>query len=176
MTGVRSGFLFAWLLLSAAGLIAQDTTVVLLRHAERQSIFDGDSPLAEAGRRRADALVPLLAGFHPTALYTSELQRTRQTLAPTAAKLGLVPLVRPKEGSAALAAEILRNQRGRTVVVVWHHDLMKKVVRALGVKGPVPYWSLDIYDRLWIVTIPAQGEARLVEQKQQLAPALATAS
>jgi len=169
MTGVRCGFLLAWWFLTAAGLAAQDTRVVLLRHAERQSIFDGDSPLAEAGRRRADALVPLLAGYHPAVLYTSDLRRTRQTLAPTAAQLGLIPFVRPKDGSAALAAEILRDQRGRTVVVCWHHDLMKKVVRALGVKGPVPHWSLDSYDRIWIVTIPAQGEARLVEQKQQLA-------
>ncbi|HEY3270062.1 MAG TPA: phosphoglycerate mutase family protein [Geothrix sp.] len=176
MTAARSGFLLAWLFLSAVGLAAQDTTVVLFRHAERQSIFDGDSPLAEAGQHRAEALVPLLAGYHPAALYTSDLRRTQQTMAPTASKLGLVPFVRPKDGSEALAAEILRDQRGRTVLVCWHHDLMKKLVRALGVKGAVPYWSLDTYDRIWIVTIPAQGGARLVEQKQQLAPALAAAS
>jgi broad specificity phosphatase PhoE len=176
MTPVRSGFLLAWLLLSGPGLAAQDTTVVLLRHAERQSLFDGDSPLAEAGRHRAEALVPLLAGYQPAALYTSDLRRTQQTMAPTASKLGLVPIVRPKAGSEALAAEILREQRGRTVVVCWHHDLMKKVARALGVKGPVPYWSLDTYDRIWIVTVPAQGEARLVVKVQELAPALAAAS
>lgn len=176
MTAARSGFLLAWLFLSAAGLVAQDTTVVLIRHAERQSIFDGDSPLAEAGQRRAEALVPLLAGYHPAALYTSDLRRTQQTMAPTASNLGLVPFVRPKDGSEALAAEILRDQRGRTVLVCWHHDLMKKLVRALGVKGAVPYWSLDTYDRIWIVTIPAQGEARLVVKTQELTPALAAAS
>ena len=176
MTFARSGCLFVWLLWGGVGLAAQDTTVVLLRHAERQSIFDGDSPLAEAGFRRAQALVPLLAGFHPAALYASDLKRTQQTLAPTAARTALVPVLKPKDGSAALAAEILRDHRGRTVVVCWHHDLMKKLVRALGVKGPVPYWSLDTYDRLWIVTIPAQGEARLVEKAQELAPAPAAAS
>jgi len=176
MRPVRSGFLLAWLFLSALGLAAQDTTVVLLRHAERQSLFDGDSPLAEAGLRRAEALVPLLTGFRPSALYASDLRRTQQTLAPVATSLGLTPVLRPKDGSVALAAEILRDQRGRTVVVCWHHDLMKKLVRALGVKGPVPYWSLDTYDRLWIVTIPARGEARLVDKRQELAPALATAS
>ena len=120
--------------------------------------------------------MPVLAGYHPAALYTSELKRTRQTLAPTASKLGLVPKVHPKDGSEALAAEILRAQRGRTVIVCWHHDLMKKLVRALGVKGPVPYWSLGTYDWIWIVTIPAQGEARLAEKAQELAPALAAAS
>jgi phosphohistidine phosphatase SixA len=172
MTFARSGFLLAWLFVSAVGLRAQDTTVVLLRHAERQSLFDGDSPLAEAGLRRAEALVPLLEGFRPVALYTSDLRRTRQTLAPTAAKLGLVPSVRPKDGSEALAAEILRDHRGRTVIVCWHHDLMKKIVRALGVKGPVPYWSLDTYDRLWIVRVPAAGDAVLETRVQALSGSL----
>ena len=150
------------------GLGAQDTTVVLFRHAERQSLFDGDSPLSEAGLRRARELVPLLAGFHPSALYTSDLQRTQQTLAPTAARVGLVPMVRPKNGSEPLAAELLSHHRGKTVLVCWHHDLMKKVARALGVKGPVPYWSLDSYDRLWVVRIPAKGDVTLEERRQAL--------
>lgn len=169
----RSAFLVAWLFASA--LAAQDTTVVLLRHAERQSFFDADSPLAEGGQRRAGVLVPLLAEFHPAALYVSELQRTRLTLAPTAVRLDLPLLARPKDGSEGLAAEILRDHRGRTVVVCWHHDLMKKVARALGVKGPVPYWSLDTYDRLWIVRVPAKGDATLEERRQESAPSPAAA-
>ena len=153
-------------LLTAGVLGAQDTTVVLLRHAERQSLFDGDALLSEAGLRRAQALVPQLEAFRPAALYTSDLRRTQQTLAPTATKLGLVPIMRAKDGSEALAKELLRDQRGKTVVVCWHHDLMKKVVRGLGLKGPVPYWSLDTYDRFWILRIPAKGEATLEERGQ----------
>lgn len=181
MTPARAALLlclFALPGLGAQGVAAgeRDTTVVVLRHAERQSLLDADSPLAEAGLRRAQGLAPLLAGFKPATLYTSDLRRTQQTLAPLASRLGLTPLVRSKDGSEALAAEVLREHRGQTVIVCWHHDLVKKVVRGLGVKGPLPYWSLDTYDRLWIVTIPAQGEARLVEKGQALAPALPAAS
>jgi broad specificity phosphatase PhoE len=163
---LRHGIILAGLILLAAVLGAQDTTVVLFRHAERQSLFDPDSLLAEAGLRRAQALVPLLTGFLPVVAYTSDLRRTQQTMAPTALRLGLTPLVRAKDGSAALAAEILRDQRGKTVLVCWHHDLMKQVVRGLGVKGPVPYWSLDTYDRLWIVRVPVTGETTLEERTQ----------
>ena len=164
----RHGFLLGCLLALAVGLGAQDTTVVLLRHAERQSLLDGDSPLAEAGFHRAQALVPLLEAFRPAVLFTSDLKRTQQTLAPTAAKLGMKPLIRPKGGSEALAAEILRDHRGEIVLVCWHHDLMKTLVRALGVKGPVPYLSFESYDWLWIVRVPAQGEATLDERRQGL--------
>lgn len=160
------GALVALLLGAASGLSAQETVVALVRHAERQSLWDDDSPLSEAGLRRSQALAGLLSELHPAALFTSNLQRTRQTLAPTAARLKLAPQARPKDGSAALAAEILAAHRGKTVVVCWHHDLMKKLVRGLGVKGPVPYWSLDAYDRLWIVRVPAQGEATLEERTQ----------
>ncbi len=110
--------------------------------------------------------MPLLTAFRPTVLYASDLERTQQTLAPVAAKLGLKPLIRSKGSSEALAAEILRDQRGKTVLVCWHHDLMAKLVRALGVKGPVPYLSFDSYDWLWIVHVPAQGEATLEERLQ----------
>lgn len=161
--------LLAWLATSALG--AQDTTVILLRHAERQSLFDTDSPLNEAGQNRAVKLVPLLAAFKPTALYASDLRRTQQTLAPLAASLGMAAQLRAKDGSEALAAEILHDQRGRTILVCWHHDLMKKLVRGLGVKGAVPYWPLDTYDWLWIVRIPAKGEATLETRQQNLAPA-----
>jgi phosphohistidine phosphatase SixA len=157
-------------LLFAACLGAVDTTVVLVRHAERQSLWDADSPLAAEGLCRAQALAPQLAAFHPVALYTSDLQRTRQTLAPLAALLRLVPEAFPKHDSGGLAAAILRDHRGGTVVVCWHHDLMKKLVRALGVAGPVPYWSLDSYDPLWIVRVPDAGEATLAVERQE-APA-----
>jgi phosphohistidine phosphatase SixA len=165
---LRHGIILAGLIVLAAILGAQDTTVVLFRHGERQSLFDSDSALSEAGLRRAQALVPLLAGFRPVAAYTSELRRTQETMAPTALQLGLTSLVRPKDGSAALAAEILRDQRGKTVLVCWHHDLMKQVVRGLGVKGPVPYWSIETYDRLWIVRVPITGEATLETRQQVL--------
>ncbi len=113
---LRQGFLLACLLALAVGLGAQDTTVVVLRHAERQSLLDSNSRLSEAGLRRAENLVPLLESFRPSALYASDLERTQQTLAPVAARLGLKPLIRPKGDSEALAAEILRDQRGKTVL------------------------------------------------------------
>jgi 2,3-bisphosphoglycerate-dependent phosphoglycerate mutase len=163
---LRHGFLLGCLLALSMGLGAQDLTVVVVRHAERQSLVDTNSLLSEAGLRRAKNLVPLLESFRPSALYASDLERTQQTLTPMAGRLGLKLLIRPKGGSEALAAEILRDQRGHTVVVCWHHDLMAKLVRALGVKGPVPYLSFDSYDWLWIVHIPAKGEANMEERLQ----------
>ena len=76
------------------------------------------------------------------------------------------PLIRPKGGSEALAAEILREHRGETVLVCWHHDLMKKLVAGPGREGAGSLLAFDTYDRLWIVHVPAKGEATLEERRQ----------
>jgi 2,3-bisphosphoglycerate-dependent phosphoglycerate mutase len=166
-------FAFAILLaLWGSWLGAQDTTVVLLRHAERISTTDGASLLSEAGHARARNLVPQLEAFHPSALYASDLERTQQTLAPLAAKLGVPVRVHSRRDSAGLAADILRTQRGRTTVVCWHHDLAPDFVKALGVPEPLPELSFEDYGWLWIVRVSAKGAATL-EERRQSAPAAA---
>ncbi len=86
----------------------------------------------------------------------------------------MTPVAFGKGDSAGLAAAVLRDHRGQTVVVCWHHDLMKKLVRALGVTGAVPYWSLGSYDALWIVRVPEVGEATLAVERQEVPTAGST--
>lgn len=157
-----------WLLACAlaAGLWAQDTTIVMVRHAEKQSATDPDSLLSEAGHGRAAALVPQLAAFKPAVLYVSERQRTQQTLAPTARYLGLKPLIHSSEAPETLAAEILQHHRGQTVAIAWHHGPHEALVRALGVKGPLPVWTATTFDRIWVIRIPPEGPARFEERLQ----------
>lgn len=154
----------------AVGLLVQDTTVVMVRHAEKASATDPDTPISEAGRRRAAALVPQLAAFKPTVLYASERKRTQQTLAPTAAHLGLKPKLHSSDAPEALAAEILKAHRGATVAVAWHHGPHEPLARALGVEGPLPPWTASTFDRIWVIRIPAQGPARLEERLQEPVP------
>lgn len=67
--------------------------LVLIRHAlpVRLEKTDGpaDPPLADLGRRQAEAMAGALAGEDFDALYTSPLLRARQTAEPLAAKTGL---------------------------------------------------------------------------------------
>ncbi|MBL0209526.1 MAG: histidine phosphatase family protein [Holophagaceae bacterium] len=141
------------------------TTVIILRHAERLS-DDKDTPLSGAGEARARALVPLLSGLQPDVVVVSELRRTRQTVAPFLERAKRSPLVRSNEKCIELAQEILKEWRGRTVLVAWHRGPHVDLARALGVKEPFPSWTHDTYDRYWVVTIAADGVATLVEKTQ----------
>lgn len=146
------------------------TTLVMVRHAEKASESDPDSPLSEAGRARARALVPQLEAFKPDALIASQRQRTAQTLAPLAAKLGMTPLVRDNAKVPELAREILAEFKGRTVVLAWHHGPHEPLVRALGVQGPLPAWTATTYDRIWIVRVDGAGKAVFEERRQAPVP------
>lgn len=79
------------------------TDILLVRHGESAvarpdapfALVDGqgDPELHPAGRAQAQALADRLEGESIAAIYVSTLQRTAQTAAPLAARLGLVPVV-----------------------------------------------------------------------------------
>ena len=72
------------------------TVVLLVRHGLTPTtgrVLPGRAPglhLSDQGRAQSEGLVERLAGVRPDALYTSPLERTRETAAPLAAASGLV--------------------------------------------------------------------------------------
>jgi probable phosphoglycerate mutase len=87
------------------------TSILLVRHGESAAAVPGspfplrdghgDPPLHAEGERQADALGARLAaehagGRHISAIYVTTLQRTHQTAAPLATRLGLEPVVVPE--------------------------------------------------------------------------------
>lgn len=76
------------------------TTIYFLRHAEKEwggyfneRLRHQDEPLSPIGLQTADRLVATFADKPIAAIYISEYQRTRQTIAPTAQRLSLTPIV-----------------------------------------------------------------------------------
>jgi probable phosphoglycerate mutase len=76
-------------------------TVLLVRHAETGEIgrrLSGRTPgvhLSNEGLRQSERLGERLSGRDIAGVYTSPLERARETAAPIAARFGLEPIVRP---------------------------------------------------------------------------------
>ncbi|MGO2612608.1 NUDIX hydrolase [Corynebacterium flavescens] len=88
--------------------LAPTTRVLYVRHArahDRKKWEGSDDlrPLDKKGRRQAEMLVPLLAPFHPTAIYSAQPQRCQQTAAPLADELGMDIAVNINFGDEAWA-------------------------------------------------------------------------
>jgi probable phosphoglycerate mutase len=79
--------------------------ILLIRHGESQPVRPGvevpmldgqaDPPLDVRGREEAELVAERLADQHLDAIYVTPLQRTHETAAPLARRLGLTPIVEP---------------------------------------------------------------------------------
>lgn len=159
----------ALLLGSASQSLAQATTVLLVRHAEKAAVQGDDPPLSPAGETRAQALRDALAAAGIQAVYTTQFQRTQQTGRPLAVQHGLTPIVIAAAGGAqqhadAVAADIRARHAGKMVLVVGHSNTVPMIVRALGGIAP-PALPDNEYDNLFVVTVPQTGPATTIRAR-----------
>jgi phosphohistidine phosphatase SixA len=154
----------ACMLLALAAPAHTQTTVVLVRHAEKVD-DSADAALSEAGLLRAQALAAALADAGVSAVHVTQRTRTRDTAAPLAARLGITPVVTATGGAVAehaarIAALIRGHEPGTTVLVVGHSNTVPAIILALG--GPaVGDIEDDEYDNLFVLLVSSAG-ARLI--------------
>jgi broad specificity phosphatase PhoE len=141
---------FSLFLFASLSVAAANPFVVIVRHAEKASTGGRDLELSPAGNARAEKLGRMLKDAGITAIFTSELKRTKQTAAPIAASLGIEPAVVAAKDTAELV-EKLRAVHGNALVV-GHGNTIPELATALGVKTPLNI-SEDDYDQVFVVTL-----------------------
>jgi broad specificity phosphatase PhoE len=144
-------------------LTADSTTIIVVRHAEKELDAGGDPPLAPAGQARAELLARMFgdgqAPGHVEAIYVSPTVRNRMTAAPLAARLKLIPVVTSAPDPRGLARRVLHEHSGGRVLVVSHRDTVTDFVAALtGAKNLPPIGDAE-YGTMYIVTVPKIGRA-----------------
>ena len=144
-------------LIYAQGAHAQNVrTIFFVRHADKVS-DDTDSPISDAGHRRAECLANTLADTHIDQIFVSDLQRTQQTAAPLAEKLHVKPTAIPLSTPDQLVAAI-RTSKAANVLVVWHDLTLPKIMEDLGAPAIAPIGHTE-YDRFFILTLLKDDKA-----------------
>jgi len=149
---------------------AQSTTIILVRHAEKDLSVAADAPLTAVGTARAEQLAQLFGATTPpgklSAILSSPALRCRLTVAPLAAKLGLTPVIVPAaadpDAAVALAHRLLHDYDGGRVLLVAHSDTIPAIVAALSAEINVPPIADTDYGSIYIVTVPRLGAANLL--------------
>ena len=124
------------------------TTILLVRHADRQGSVDA---LSTAGTARAQELAHGLEESGISAIYTSEATRTQQTVVSTATLLGITPVAVPASDVAGLVSTIRSNHSGQTVLVVGHSNTVPQIIAEFG--GPAVTIRDNEYDNLYVLTL-----------------------
>lgn len=147
---------------SAAHAQHPSTVVIVVRHAEKDSVPANDPPLTAAGRSRAGALADALAHAGVGAVITTDLLRARETARPLAEKLGLTPTIVPRGTDLAQhvrqVVAAVRRHPGTTVLVVGHGETVGPIIAALG--GPtIPELCAFEYSNMYTLVVDGGGSA-----------------
>ena len=160
--------LFVLALLIVCKNYSQTTTIILLRHAEKDTTVQGSTamtanpPLSKAGKERAARLVSILEKYKVDEIYSTDYTRTKETIAPFANKINKpIQLYDPKTISAF--TEQLRNEN-KTIVVIGHSNTTPALVNLLIKENKFKTLDDNEYGTYWIVKIK-DGKAEVGEMK-----------
>jgi broad specificity phosphatase PhoE len=154
---IRLVFLISLMLLSPFAS-ANDTMIILVRHAEKASDDAKDPNLSERGMARANQLAAVLKDTDIAAVYATQYKRTQQTAQAIAALDGLPVQVREvtaenaKNYAADLVKEIKKKHSGEAVLIVGHSNTVPELVKYLTGKDITPIADNE-FDRLYILSI-----------------------
>ncbi len=146
------------LTLLSSPIMAAETMVIVVRHAEKSTDDPKDPSLSEQGNARANKLASVLKDSNLEAVYTTQYKRTQLTGQAAAVQGGLQLQVRAatKENSRTYSAdlfkEIQKKHNGKTVLVVGHSNTVPEIVKyATGVDiAPI---GENEFDRIYVITL-----------------------
>jgi broad specificity phosphatase PhoE len=140
--------------------------VFVVRHAEK--ISDTDERLSPTGRERALRLAAMLKDVGITAIYSTDTERTRDTVGPLAQARKLSIAIYDIGGGPGtridarpLVAKLRREHPDDFVLVVGHSNTVPAILAALGCPGKITIAPAE-YDNLFVAVPKPGGTATLV--------------
>ena len=113
-----------------------ETTVYLIRHAEKATDDPADPTLSARGAARADSLATQLRDTGINVIITTNLRRTILTAAPLARLRNVTPEIVPIRGTTQAHVDsvvaAVRRHPGGTILVVGHSNTIGRIAEALG--------------------------------------------
>jgi len=135
------------------------TTVILVRHADKDTNFVGaDPPLSAAGMLRAQELARVLGDVPFSTIYVTPWARNRQTAEPLARRLGDTLTVVDAIGETVRS---IGRHPGEAVLVVGHSNTLPQILAALTQRSELDTLRVG-YDDLFVLTLGPGRASRLV--------------
>jgi len=126
------------------------TTIILVRHAEKEVTPSNDPPLSVEGIERAKSLSHVVEDAGIDAIFATEYQRTQATVRPAADNLGLSIIIINSNNTEVLINTIYSEYKGKEILVAGHSNTVPGIMEALGIFNP-PIITENAYDNLFIV-------------------------
>ena len=136
------------------------TRIIVLRHApkakpletEKESNNRKDPPLNTLGLTKAEAYADFADLYSISAIYSTNLRRTKDTVRPLSEKTGVKidTSIKPFDYQAQIQS-ILTNHKNKTVVIVGHSNTVPGFINHLLPNENMPDLAHDAYDDIFIL-------------------------
>lgn len=142
------------------------TTIIFVRHAEKELSSGDDPALSPAGETRVAELTrqlidaDVIAGID--AVYSTPYKRTHQTVAPVADALNLPINSYDAGDTESVLKDILKRHKGEIILVAGHSNTLPALIANLGASKRVPPIEEGEYDNIYIVSIPWFGKTKTI--------------
>ena len=143
------------MLVLSAYAFAQDKTIVLVRHAEKDSAQNsagGDDPLSAAGRERVDRLWKLVKKYKPHEIFATNYRRTRETVEPIAARRKKTVQTYDPAKQAELVSQIMASKTEH-YLIAGHSNTVPALANLLAKKDVFKQLADSEYGVVWVVKI-----------------------
>ncbi|MGI9236180.1 MAG: phosphoglycerate mutase family protein [Woeseiaceae bacterium] len=144
------------------------TTVIFVRHAEKEALHAEDPGLSEAGQRRATELARQLVdadvvpGVGVDAIYSTPFRRTVETAKPVADALDLQIMTYDAADTEIFLESVIREYKGKIILVVGHSNTVPQMIGNMGASKNVPPIAEAEYDNIYLVSIPWFGKTKTI--------------
>ena len=132
------------------------TQIYILRHTEKEDDITEDPLLSDLGKKRARYWKQVLAEIDIDQIYTTDLKRNIQTAETLAESYHVKP-----ELYYPLSFDIMKfiNEiKGQKVLIIGHSNTIPDMVNRLIGESTYPPMSHTDYDKLFLITINANGD------------------
>ena len=136
----------------ANSISAQTKTIVLVRHAEKADSTSQDPELSDAGKQRAERLKKVGGKYKPGAFYSTNFKRTRDTLAPLAAKRKKTVEIYDARKPTDLLDTIMKSKYKRHIVA-GHSNTIPGLANFIAKKDVFKNLDESEYGVMWVIRI-----------------------
>jgi broad specificity phosphatase PhoE len=159
---MKNLLLLSLVLLSLPSFGQDNTTFILVRHAEKATDDPKDPDLSPEGITRVSKLAELLEQSSITAVYSTPYKRTRKTVQAIANSKKLTVQEYAPTNPASFVAELLAKHAGGTVLISGHSNTIPSLANALLGKETFKQFDDADYGNLLIITVHASGQSSLL--------------
>ena len=142
------------------------TTIIFVRHSEKDLNAGDDPGLSDIGRRRTAELTRQLVDADVVvgidAIYATSFRRAQETGKPLAEALNLPINSYDAADRESVLEIILKNHKGKIILVIGHSDTLPELIANLGASKKVPPINEFEYDNIYIISIPWFGKTKTI--------------